>query len=358
MLAVKKTIIQLLRFGIPLGLLIYLIRQAQADEAFERLHHDPKNWGLLLGAWALCFCGVIVTIVRWYVLVRALELPFTLRDAFRLGFLGYLLNFVSVGSVGGDLFKAVFIAHEQPGRRTAAVATVAVDRIIGLLALFVLASAAILISGMYRADDDTIRIICQSTLIAAVVGTVGMAVVLAPCFTSGAPAKLARRLPRVGPAAGALLDALSMYRRNRQALVLAGLMSLGVHSLFATGFYLVARGLPGTVPSLGMHFVIVPLAMVTGVLPLPVMGLGAFEYVLEFLYQNVPSGVVVAKDQGLLVALTYRLATIANATVGVGFYLASKRDVRKLLEEARSELPAETGATAGLSSSASPRYHD
>ncbi len=61
------------------------------------------------------FCAVSLTFVRWYLLVRALGLHFRLLDAFRLGFLGYLFNFVSVGSVGGDLFKAIFIAREQPG---------------------------------------------------------------------------------------------------------------------------------------------------------------------------------------------------------------------------------------------------
>ena len=64
-----------------------------------------------------------------------MALPFRIRDAFRLSFLSYLLNFVSVGSVGGDLFKAFFIAREQPGRRTEAVATVVVDRIVGLYGL-------------------------------------------------------------------------------------------------------------------------------------------------------------------------------------------------------------------------------
>ncbi len=39
--------------------------------------------------------------------VRALDVPMTLAEAVRLGFMGNLLNQVSVGSVGGDLFKAI-----------------------------------------------------------------------------------------------------------------------------------------------------------------------------------------------------------------------------------------------------------
>ena len=79
----------------------------------------------------LCFMATIVTIVRWHFLVRAVDLPLRMRDTLRLGFLGYLYNFVLPGGVGGDFVKGGFLAREQPGRRTEAVLTVLVDRIVG-----------------------------------------------------------------------------------------------------------------------------------------------------------------------------------------------------------------------------------
>ena len=65
----------------------------------------------------LGLAAVVLTFVRWYLLVTPLGLPFHLRDAIRLGFVGYLFQFASLGAVGGDLFKAAFLAHEQPRRR-------------------------------------------------------------------------------------------------------------------------------------------------------------------------------------------------------------------------------------------------
>ena len=128
----KKLLVNLLTYGVSLAILVFLVRsiQTQDPEAFSRILEQPKDWKLLIAAWLLCMAGVGVGVVRWYLLVRALDLVFSLKDAVRLGALGYLFNFVSVGSVGGDLFKAVFIAREQPGRRAAAVATVGVDRLI------------------------------------------------------------------------------------------------------------------------------------------------------------------------------------------------------------------------------------
>ena len=57
-------------------------------------------------------------------------------------------------SVGLDqsAFKAVFIAREQHGKRAEAVATVVIDRLIGLYVLFVVASVAALWTGMATTD--------------------------------------------------------------------------------------------------------------------------------------------------------------------------------------------------------------
>ncbi|TXT16411.1 MAG: hypothetical protein FD138_4759, partial [Planctomycetota bacterium] len=84
----------------------------------------------------------MLTFLRWFVLVKALGFPFTVRDALRLGFIGYLFNFVAPGSVGGDLVKAGLLAKEQSNRKTTAVATVLLDRILGMLALFLIGACA------------------------------------------------------------------------------------------------------------------------------------------------------------------------------------------------------------------------
>ena len=60
--------------------------------------------------------------------------------------------------MGGDLFKAIFIAREQPGRRTEAVATVLVDRVIGMYALVLLTSAVICLGGIPNTDRDVVAI--------------------------------------------------------------------------------------------------------------------------------------------------------------------------------------------------------
>ena len=296
----KKTLLNLLKFAVSAGIIAWLVYKARQDEHFSDLVSGPKNWPLLLTAGGVALAAVLGTILRWFLLVRALELPFSLKDAFRLGFLGNLLNFVSVGSVGGDLFKAVFIAREHAGRRAEAVASVAIDRIIGLYGMFLVASASILLTGQLQSAAREVRIICQTTLLATVLGSVGVVAVLLPGFTNGKLSRLLGRLPKIGPIMLRLLGAIRIYRSKLRVLLMAAALSVGVHSLATMGYYLTAQGLPGSAPSLGTHFVVVPLANLTGLLPLPMSGIGAREAAIDYLYLQLSAVGTVRAGKGFV----------------------------------------------------------
>jgi hypothetical protein len=163
----KKLAANLVKVAVSLGIIAYLVSSARNDPNFANLDFsDPNfNWWLI-GAAALCWMtSLTFGIIRWYLLVRAVGLPFRIQDAFRLGLLGYMLNFVSLGSVGGDVFKAVFLAREQPNRRAEAVASIVVDRILGLYSLFIVASICVLATGTLSSDIPQVQAISRWTLI-------------------------------------------------------------------------------------------------------------------------------------------------------------------------------------------------
>lgn len=340
----KRILIGCLKYGVTAALVAWVVRDAVSHDKFSELIEQPKDWGLLAAAWGVCMAGVCATFLRWYLLVRALALPFRLRDAFRLGFLGYLLNFVSLGSVGGDLFKAVFIAREQPGRRTEAVATVVVDRVFGLYGLLIVATVAILITGQHRSPAPVIRLVSHATLIFTGLGAIAIIALLTPGFTKGALSEFLSGLPKVGSHVSRLITAIRIYRSRPLTVVVAGLMSVGVHVMFVVGIGLIAQGLPGRSPTLGRHFVAVPLALVASALPLPLGSLGAFEKMFDFLYFHVAGA---AEGQGILVAVGFRVVTVLIALVGMGYYLTSRREVAELMHAAESELDADQTGQSG-----------
>ena len=344
----KKPVVVVLKIVISVAIIAYLVWDAthraggafvDQDENFDPdklinvAEHARAHWWWLVVALASCGAAVTLTLVRWYYLVRALELPLTLREALRIGFLGYLANFLPVGIIGGDLLKGWMLARQQQGHRTEAFASVFADRVIGLYMLFVVASAAILVTRFWKEAKPEIQWVWPVTLTLTVIGTAGMAAVLIPDRSNGRMVRVLAGWRHVGPIFERLIGALQMYRRKTSVLLVAAMMSVGVHSLFSLGLFLIARGLYQDVLSLSLHFVISPLSAAMGVIPL---AMGPMEIVLNALYVNV-EGSMMKPGHGLAVALCYRIITMLIAVVGVCYYLRSRREVAEVLHEAEEE---------------------
>jgi glycosyltransferase 2 family protein len=222
-----------------------------------------------------------------------------------------------------------------------------VDRVIGLYMLFVVASAAILLTGFRRQPVEMIRVICDVTYWVTVIGAIGIAVLMIPAMTEGKLARSLGRIPRVGKALDSLIEAMRMYRRKPMVLFVAAVLSIGVHGLFAMGVYCIARGLPGNFHSLGAHFVIMPLSSATGVLP---WAIGPFEIVLDSLYANVPlAGPPIAPHQGFVVALGYRVITVLIAMVGAVYCFISRKEVAEAMHEVEETSTIGRGPTVTMS---------
>lgn len=334
----KRLLTAFLKVGISAGILGWLAIQAQRNAVFSDLWERPKDWGLLLASFLLSFAAVVVTLVRWHFLVRALGVPVRLSQTLRVGFLGYLFNLAPTGIVGGDILKAVMLGQQQPRYRAEALASVFVDRALGLYVLFVVASAAIAATGFWKVPSAAAVIVCKTTLAVTVAGGVAIAAALGPDMTRGKSLDWIASLPYLGRPLLKLVVAVRMYRLRLGTLALATAMSVGVHTLFATAVFFVAAALYDRYHTLAVHLVVSPLSAATGVLP---VSLGPFEGVLNFLYTAVPlsDGGYLLSGQGLVVALGYRIGTVLIAAVGVVYYLVARREGSHWIEEAASELP-------------------
>ncbi len=338
----------MLQWGVVLAILGYLFNDIYQNRSFASFWNAPKRWDLLAAAEAITLIAVTITIVRWHWLILALGLPFRLRDALRLGFLGYLLNFVSLGSVGGDLFKAVFVARELHGHRAEAVATVVVDRLIGLFGVFVLATVSIIATGAWESEtSERVRLLYRATFICT---GVSAAVILGLRLMSDrlwhALERQLARLPKIGPTCERLIAAARRYRRATGVLAISLIATLIAQALFAVAFYFVSAGCLENHPSLASHMVIVPLATLVGILPLPMSGLGAVEVAIDFMYHTVPKGIdgaaTVALSKlptgvGALVSLANRIVMLAVAMIGVVIYFVSRREVAEVMHEVEIE---------------------
>lgn len=340
----KRLLITLLKIGVSVAIVGYLVYDATQTKSedggnvFTNLLNQPKRWDLLAAAWACSTAAVVITFIRWWYLVRALDIPFRFSDSIRIGFWGFLFNLAPLGIVGGDVVKTVMLDHEYPQNRAKAIASVFVDRVIGLYILFVLASLAILLTQFWTSEIPGIFTICMATFGVTAASTVGLAIVLGPAAIISGMVQLVARIPRAGKPLESLINAVRMYNRKPRVLILSAVMTFGVHGLFAIGCYFIACGLFAddlANLSLPRHFVVMPLSAAMQVIPVPI---GPTEFAMNGLY---PSVWLVAQDatkgQGLLVALTYRLITVLIAPLGLFYYFGNRREMAEVIHEAEEE---------------------
>ncbi len=308
----------------------YLVAKIQSDAGFSRLIHEPKQWGYLAIALSLVLTAFTLSFVRWYLLVRGLDLQFHLRDAFRLGSLGFMLNQIMPGSVGGDLFKAAFIAHEQPGRRTAAVASVFIDRFVGLVAMLVVASVGLLFADPALHASPLFTSIEVFVWSATAVGIAGLLLLTNRLISGIKMQQFVRRIPVLGHPLSQLVEGLHRFGSRRRYLFASFVLALTSHGLLVSTFWCVGRGLPIIAPTFQQNTTIVPLALVAGAVPLTPGGLGLMETGLAKLF----GALGLHESDGAMVALAYRALTYVVAAVGACYYLSAKRRMDCLLEEA------------------------
>ena len=235
----------------------------------------------------------------------------------RLGFFGYMLDFLALGTMGGDLGRAVLLAREQGRRWGEALASVAADRLLGLWALSSTAARAVGLAFPKGASGELV-LVARAVFAVAALSSLALGLLIIARFAKPRGRGRARRAVcgRGGGAHARIARRLSRAKRRDGPIAL---VSLAIPVLNVSGFFLTARALPLTVPSFAEHFVIIPPAMVTGAVPLPMEALGVFEYAFNFLYAQA-LGADAAAGTGLLVALAYRGLTILTILVGAPLY--------------------------------------
>lgn len=337
----KPLMVTLLKYAISIAILAFLFQRAAKDESIAVLSQQQVNWFYLTMALVLAIVASIISFLRLYLLVRAIDLRITFFEATRLGFLGILFSFLSLGVLGGDLIKALLLARRDPGRRTEALTAIFVDRMLGVYALFVIATVAILATDLDQlqvrdpGDLATVQSLCWMTMGATLAGLAGICAIGFSQRVSVPFAGSLHRVPRIGPILQRVTTAIKTYRDKPLTMIGAALMSIGCHISTVLAIYIIAIGLPGVVPSFVTHLIVVPISLVAGSLPLP-GGMGAFEFMLDFLYHGV-SPLAVPARQGLFVAVAYRAVTIIIALIGAACCLFGREELSRVFSQVGEE---------------------
>ena len=225
---------------------------------------------------------ILLGVVRWRMVLHVHGIHLSLGRAMEISLVAHFFNSFLLGSTGGDLLKAYYAARETHHKKTEAVVTVAVDRLLGLFAMLVFACAMMLPNrALLQAHK---RLAALAVFVVLMMICCGLAIALSfwggvSRFWPESRARL-RKLPK-----GALLEqCLNACREfgRRQGFILRTMglsMLLNIISVFQ--FLAVARGLNLNISPLAL-FAIVPMITCVSALPITPSGLGVREnlYVL------------------------------------------------------------------------------
>ena len=266
------------KVGVSLALLAYLLSTTDLGALTRRVRSgDPL---LLAGALALYTLTLGLATWRWRLLLRAQGYHAPMAHLSASYLVATFFNNFLPSNVGGDVIR-VRDSSRLTGSTTASLAVVAIDRILGLGALYLLAVIAYVFGGATVRD-----------LAGALPALVALGIVFAVLGYVYVTPGIVRRLmsisrldafPWIRERFEVAQSAVHVYRERIAMVWLAFLASVALQALVVCYYYLVARSL--RIPlALSACFLVVPLCTLVQTVPVSFNGWGIREsiYILYF----------------------------------------------------------------------------
>ena len=290
------------------------------------LRHSRKGHLLLA---VLLFAPVpFLQSLRFLMMFRAQDIHLSFAECTRLCLAGNFLNFVALGSTGGDLVKAYYVCRHTD-RRTEAVTTVMLDRIVGLTGLAALVGLCIL---LFSRDPRLAMFGSASAVFLAAV------LVASTLLVSEKARRLAERvafaiLPRgvtsgsepAGPARRGVRWFVDNMRRADQTtqrlirhkpMVIGSLlcsMVLQLIAMVAWQAIVYALHMPWSLSRVGDYFAYLGSGCVVAAVPVTFQGIGT----VEAFYKEFLTGPNATVSQVLCLAMAVRLLQLVWSLPGV-----------------------------------------
>jgi uncharacterized membrane protein YbhN (UPF0104 family) len=251
-------------------LVAVLVRRYAGDPGFRETLAS-LDWRTFAAAEAILAAGLILSALRWKILLRAAGVSLPFRSAVRLYFVSFFFNFLLPTSVGGDVVRAVGASRAAPISVIAG--TILVERFLGFGCLLAIGLGA-------------------SLVVPSLAAARGVLLVAAGAFVAGGVVLGLAPLPstRRGGLAGKVLDGLRSTAAEFRsfgfqpgALAGATLLSLVWQGALVAANALLADGL-GDVAPVRVLLAVVPVVQAVAMVPVSFGGLGLREMGYELFF--------------------------------------------------------------------------
>lgn len=295
----------LLTLGV-LAVLAFKIDMQATAEALLRL--QPSAAVAVLG---LLVLDRALMVWRWIILLRARGAAISTKSATWIYLVSSFVGAFLPAGVGADAARAYSLSR-RTARGSEAVASVAVDRLLGLSSIVAMGMVGVLVAG--RQIPGTPPLLLPVVALVVLGGTVA-----ALWADRVMGALLATRTSSLASRLRGLADAVAQYRGHRLALAGVALLSVAVQVLRVLQAYLLGRGIGIDVP-FSYYLLFMPIGLIALLLPISISGIGAPQAIIVWLL--TPRGV--PEHDALALSTLIVLSGIIANLPGALLYLRSR----------------------------------
>ena len=306
----KNVLSQILRVTVSLTVLVWLFKNKIDIPQTIHVLRDADFLYLYLGVFI--FGGInLVLLLRWMILVNALDLGVPAKNVVIYFFVGLFFNLFLPTSTGGDIVKTLYMMRDTP-HKAKVVASVVLDRLIGFASIVLVAFISFVFG--YRLIDDP-------SLLVIILGMAGVCfMVFLVLFVENIYAFCCRifgKLPKVKVMLMDLHYNIALFKDKKGAMAFALGMALVGQVIFVVTCYLIARGLHQDI-DLIYFLIFIPLLCVAASLP-SIGGLGVREAGSVYLFGKIGISAGVAASISLI---TYLFMVIVGLVGGIVYVIA------------------------------------
>jgi uncharacterized protein (TIRG00374 family) len=263
---------------------------------------------------------VLVSVLKWGLFLERLGIIASVPHLFRLYLVGYFVNLIMPSALGGDVVRSLYVGKDVD--RVRAMSATLLERYTGFIAMVSMAFVAVWCAPAVSWEITVATIVLGVSALGLTVALLtGTLVRVSELF--GVPSKLHGKLLR-------MQEGFSWGLSDRRLVARAGLLSLAFHLLTIVNTAAVAYAVGWEEVPWGDLFVVVPLILLIGAIPLSPQGLGIQEGAFLYFLHAVGA----TTGQALAVALVLRAKSYVLALCGGGLWLTLSRDssLRKVEE--------------------------
>ncbi len=141
----------LLRLALSFGLLAWVFSKIDMNHTWEVIR--SADVGLLSWA-AVVFLGInFIILLRWFIVIRALDLKLSLGTVIKWFFIGLACNLFLPTSVGGDVIKTIGLSSGSK-EKPKILASVVLDRLSGFAGVVIVASVMFVVGYRFIPDQS------------------------------------------------------------------------------------------------------------------------------------------------------------------------------------------------------------